>query len=52
MNYEESVKLIDFINSRMRPLGWHRWAVDLSWAKLQRWAKSLGYVPKVKEESK
>ena len=42
MNYDQTMRLIDFLNERMRPLRWDEWP-NVTWAKVKRWAKKLGY---------
>jgi len=40
--------MIDFLNTRLRSFKtpWYRWAIDITWDKLERWAKMLGWKEK------
>ena len=42
MNYEDSMKLIDFLINRMRPLRWYL-LPNVTWDKMRKWASMLGY---------
>ena len=46
MTYNETMELVGFLNRRFAKAGmtpWYLWAVNLTWEKLDRWAKMLGY---------
>lgn len=45
MTYDECMSLIAFLNRRMRRFRnpWYTWAVDITWPKLRRWGKRLGW---------
>jgi len=47
MTYDECMDLLDFLNYRLRSFRnpWYTWAIDITWEKLFRWAKLLGYTP-------
>jgi len=54
VNYEESMRLIDFLLERFRKAGmrpFYLWAIPITWEKLQKWAKMLGYKREVTNES-
>lgn len=46
MTLEEDEALVDWLNKRFRKLGmkqpWYKWAVEITWEKLERWAQMLG----------
>ena len=52
MTGAECFALIDFLNDRMRAFRnpWYTWAVEITWEKLIRWAKMLGYAPPADEQ--
>lgn len=53
MNYSDTIKMIDFLNNRMHCLKpWYTWGVEITWEKLERWAKFLGWQPSIKVETK
>ena len=46
MTYQQATELIDFLGKRFRAAGlkpWYRWAVPITWGKLQLWSERLGY---------
>ena len=46
MDYTDTMKMIDWLSERFRKAGlkpWYRWAVDITWDKIERWASLLGY---------
>ena len=47
MTGAECFALIDFLNDRLRAFRnpWYTWAIEITWDKLVRWAKMLGYYP-------
>ena len=47
MGYQECIDLVNFLNKRLRAFRnpWYTWAIDITWEKLRRWAKMLGYAP-------
>ena len=46
MNYSDTIEMIDFLNDRMRRLKpWYTWGVTITWEKLERWARRLGWKP-------
>lgn len=53
MNYSDTVDMIDFLNDRMRRLKpWYTWGVTITWEKLERWARFLGWQPPSKSGDK
>jgi hypothetical protein len=47
MTLDQAMALVEFLNKRMRPLRWYQWGVPITWDKLRRWAKRLGYQGRV-----
>jgi hypothetical protein len=46
MNYSDTIEMIDFLNDRMHRLKpWYTWGVEITWEKLERWARRLGWEP-------
>jgi len=46
MNYDDAFCMVDWLNERFRRAGmkpWYRWAVDMNWNKIRKWAVMLGY---------
>lgn len=46
MNFIQAERLINFLNERFRQAGmkpWYRWGIHITWDKLRRWARMLGY---------
>ena len=46
MNYIQITDMIDFLNDRFRKAGmkpWYKWAIDIDWEKVKKWARMLGY---------
>lgn len=47
MTYDQCIDLLDFLNHRLRTFNnpWYTWAIKITWAKLKRWGKMLGWTP-------
>ena len=47
MKYQEAVDMLDFLERRFRAGGlnpsWYKWGVCITWEKIERWCKMLGY---------